>query len=394
MADFDVILSSGGSKGMAFMGAVEVLQRKHRVRRVIGTSAGAIGALFLAAGYTAKELIGILGPNGADRTALAQLLAPPDAEPLKEAMRQPDSEIRRLGRSFLDTVIDRVMGKLSEKLPRVAFGLRVAAAPHRDELRTAVLEAMIEHAAGPRLASLASFLEFGGFYSSETAIDWLSKRVATQVRGFTADWTLAQLFQATGRDVTFVTADTTEKRALFLNHRTAPDCPAVQAVRMSLSIPLVWQEIVWPAHWGKYLNQPMTGHVLVDGAAMLEMPLQLYLKPDEPMVRQVMGPPPAGEAHTIGLLLDDQIPPPGMNGNPGNGAAGMGKLDLRIGRLVDTLTRWEQDALKPLDALICRIPTQGFSALEFEMSQERFDALINSGRCAMTEYLTQRKFAV
>lgn len=35
----------------------------------------------------------------------------------------------------------------------------------------------------------------------------------------------------------------THDRLLVLNHRTAPDCPVVYAVRMSMSIPLVWDEV-------------------------------------------------------------------------------------------------------------------------------------------------------
>ncbi len=53
----DGIFSGGGMKGIALAGAYQVLEEKgYRFKRVAGTSAGAIVACFIAAGYTAKEM--------------------------------------------------------------------------------------------------------------------------------------------------------------------------------------------------------------------------------------------------------------------------------------------------------------------------------------------------
>jgi len=41
-----------------------------------------------------------------------------------------------------------------------------------------------------------------------------------------------------------VASDTTESQLLVLNHLTAPGCPVVWAVRMSMSIPLVSEGII------------------------------------------------------------------------------------------------------------------------------------------------------
>ncbi len=51
------MFSGGGLKGFALVGAYEVLEEKgYQFKRVAGTSAGAILASFIAAGYTAKEI--------------------------------------------------------------------------------------------------------------------------------------------------------------------------------------------------------------------------------------------------------------------------------------------------------------------------------------------------
>ena len=53
----DGVFSGGGLKGFALVGAYQVLEEKgYKFQRVAGTSAGAILASFIAAGYTAKEI--------------------------------------------------------------------------------------------------------------------------------------------------------------------------------------------------------------------------------------------------------------------------------------------------------------------------------------------------
>lgn len=57
----DGVFSGGGMKGLALVGAYQVLEEKGvRFQRVAGTSAGAIIASLIAAGYTGKEMEDIL----------------------------------------------------------------------------------------------------------------------------------------------------------------------------------------------------------------------------------------------------------------------------------------------------------------------------------------------
>ncbi|MEK4484409.1 patatin-like phospholipase family protein [Psychrobacillus sp. FSL H8-0484] len=53
----DGVFSGGGMKGIGLVGAYQVLEEKgYRFKRVAGTSAGAILACFIAAGFTSKEI--------------------------------------------------------------------------------------------------------------------------------------------------------------------------------------------------------------------------------------------------------------------------------------------------------------------------------------------------
>src|SRR5689334_11963448 len=67
MAVFDMVFEGGGAKGIAFVGALEVLkQQGHSFRRLIGTSAGAITATLCAAGYGPAEMMTAICEKQAD----------------------------------------------------------------------------------------------------------------------------------------------------------------------------------------------------------------------------------------------------------------------------------------------------------------------------------------
>ncbi|HLV00335.1 MAG TPA: patatin-like phospholipase family protein [Acidobacteriota bacterium] len=59
----NLVFEGGGVKGLAYLGALEVLQKKgilDRIVRVGGTSAGSVNALLLALGYSLEEMNGVL----------------------------------------------------------------------------------------------------------------------------------------------------------------------------------------------------------------------------------------------------------------------------------------------------------------------------------------------
>jgi NTE family protein len=55
---YDLVFEGGGAKGIVFVGACEELCRRgHSFDLLLGTSAGAITATLLTAGYTPEELL-------------------------------------------------------------------------------------------------------------------------------------------------------------------------------------------------------------------------------------------------------------------------------------------------------------------------------------------------
>ncbi len=363
--EFDVALEGGGAKGVVFVGALKEFEaRGHTVRRIVGTSAGAVTAALLAAGYQAASLEEVLSerlPDGSAR--LASFLDVP--------ARFTDLELRG---SAIQQLFDRV------DIPLVP-----AAAEAR--LERGLLDGLLRLAPFRMLFSL---LEKGGPFAGDRLRAWLAEKLERGHAGLgTASF--AELAEATGHDLTITVSDTTGEEMLVLNARTAPACPVVWAARASMSIPFVFQEVVWQRAWGAYRGRDLTGHVLIDGGVLSNFPIRL-LTSELDEVREIMGEADPRGVGNLGLLIDERLPvvgcPPPA---PGGALAGLFELGplRRVQRIVETLLNAHDRAVVEacmMSGEICRLPAHGFGALEFGMSGARRRALIEAGRVAMRDY--------
>jgi predicted acylesterase/phospholipase RssA len=380
MSEIDFVFEGGGAKGMVFVGALQQLQalRPFTPGRLLGTSAGAITATLMAAGYTPEEMFPTLAEKGPDgRAVFASFLGEP-APFDRDAIAA--SEIRRL---------------LAQ--------LDIPFLPQAGEQR-------VDDWLANKLASdnrgrhVFSFLERGGWYGAEAFLKWLRQRLnAGELNGKPrdfADMSLAEFRQATGRDLTLVAADTSASRMLLLNHRTAPQLPVVYAARMSMSVPLLWEEVVWRAEWGPYYSwdgssgalapNDLTGHEIVDGGLLSNFPIALFMA-NRPDVSAVMGAPKA--KNVLGLLIDETLPVPNRPARPTTSglAASLGGLSVarRLAQLANTATCAHDNMAKAVFAAnVVRLPAGGYGTTQFDMSEEERDALLSAGRSAMQRFLS------
>jgi predicted acylesterase/phospholipase RssA len=361
---YDLVFEGGGAKGMVFVGACQVLfDRGHTFGRLLGTSAGAITATLLAAGYSSREMLDALTENGPDgKSVFTGFMGPPT--PFSQQELQ-ESATRRLldgvDFTFLPDFIER---KSHEKL--------LAALATNDSFR-----------------HVLALVERGGWFAADRFIEWLTAKLNSgsfngRPRAFSA-MSFAQFFEATGVELSLVASDTTDGQILVLNHRTAPDCPIVWGVRMSMSIPLVWNEVIWQESWGRYLGAEMTDHAIVDGGLLSNFPIELFVS-DAPQVTRLMGPKSGNSV--LGMLIDEKLAT--TKGLFVRISIKPGELRTvqRIKRLADTATgahdKMVMDENKPL---VVRLPAQGYGTTEFDMSEERRNALVAAGREAMDLYL-------
>jgi predicted acylesterase/phospholipase RssA len=361
MATFDVVFEGGGAKGSAFVGALEALaEGGHRTERLIGTSAGAITATLLAAGFTPAEMLEAVNEKAADgRPRFAEFMDTPVGADF--------SDTQRAGSQFL-----RMLEGAEE---RSLFGF-VRSAASRPLLDRLLLN--------PQFCQLFSFVERGGLYAGNKFLIWLEEKLAA--KGIARGTTLAQMNTLKGCDLSMVVTDTSANEALVLNHRTSPEVPVAWAVRMSMSIPFVWQEVVWRQEWGRYLGEDIAGHVVVDGGVLSNFPLHL-IGNQSPAVARIMGSEAdPGRARNLGLLIDEAAEVPGA----GEARRERRKLATlgRVERLIDTMTgARDNETIRDRAQEVCRLPAKGYGTTEFDMSPERTKALLDAARAAMRSYL-------
>lgn len=371
MSVIDLVFEGGGAKGMVFVGALEVLLRggEHKIGRLLGTSAGAITAALLAARYTVEEM--------------------------KAALVERDAGNRPVFESFLGAP-----GPFSAEMVRGGAVRRFLAnldVPGVPEFAESRIDDFIASrmAAGGYGAHFFSFVENGGWYSADAFVNWMTRKlnegaVDGKPRAF-GSATLKDLHNATGVEMTLVAADTTGQRVLLLNHRTAPDCPVVWAARMSMSIPLLWQEVVWKAEWGRYKDEEITGSVIVDGGMLSNFPIALFLSA-RPEIGDVVGPP--ATKNVLGMLIDDKIDVPGLSTAPAaSGGVQVGSLATvqRLGRLVQTMTSAHDNmAIAVFAKHVVRLPARGVGVIQFDMPEAVREALVEGGRAAMADFLANQ----
>jgi NTE family protein len=364
---FDLVFEGGGAKGMVFVGAYEeFVQRGHTFGRLLGTSAGAITVVLLAAGYTPQEMQEALNERENGNSVFAGFMGPPppftQADIRASAIREL---LRNINIKFLPDVIE-------------------------NRADDAIAESLAE---SERFRHVFAFVERGGWYAADRFVSWLKTKLDSgpwkgDKRKFSS-MTLTQFFAETHVHFSVVASDTTDGRLLVLNHLTSPDCPVVWAVRMSMSIPLVWDEVIWEKGWGTYLGRDMSGHAIVDGGLLSNFPIELFIS-DEPQVTRLMG--PEGTNPVLGLLIDESLPVIANRGAKGllvdvNVKPGELRTVQRLSRLANTVTTaHDKMVIEEFEHLVVRLPAQGYGTTEFDMSDARRTALVEAGRRAMAAY--------
>lgn len=365
----DIVFSGGGAKSIAQVGALKELEEQGlSYRRVVGTSSGSIMALMVASGYSADEMVAAITERTADgKIILAKFMDVPTSfedEIVRESLLFAAFE------HFLDTFLP----------------LNTA-----DQLDESVMHKALEHQA---LREAFSFIEFGGVYAGEEFLTWLDEKLDADGRNL-SQLTLAEFHEQTGNDLTAIITDVTDHEMLIINHRTAPDLPVAWLIRMSMSIPFVYNHVTWQPEWGTYFGENISGHDIVDGGLGSNFGIEMVVS-QEPEFIEAMGIQPDRE-RVVGLFLNDTIPVEAAEGT-----------EPAVEELEDPLhSRWstvkernqallttflknhDHFIVRTHPDVVCHLPVGGFDTLEFDMSDERIQILMNSGREAMRECLAE-----
>ena len=362
---YDMVFEGGGAKGIVFVGAIQVFESLgHEPGRLLGTSAGAITATMLAAGYSSKEMLDALAERKEGHSVFADFLGIPQG--FDKAAIQNSATRALLRRINMPWIPDSIEDKLDDRLVEWL-------------------------AAQPSLRHVFSFIERGGWYSADHFLAWLRRRLDTGTQdGKPRQYSglpLLQFYDQTKVDLSLVASDTTAGEMLVLNHRTAPDLPLVWAVRMSMSVPLLWQEVIWQAEWGQYRGSQMTGHAIVDGGLLSNFPIELFISHDA-TVTNVMG--SKSLENVLGMLIDESLPVSGVDvASPQPTGLDLTQFQTvqRLQNLVNTATSaHDKMTVEAFEKLVVHLPARGYGTTEFDMPDEKRERLVNAGREAMKAY--------
>ena len=365
---YDLVLAGGGAKGIVHCGALRAMEaRGHGYRRLVGVSAGAITALFVSAGFSADDILAAISEkNAKGEIILADFLDVPEG-----------FDSRALQKSIMRTWLDTLPVPLPQQ--------------KADKLREATMNWLLEKTS---FRKIFSFIQFGGIYTGQRFMNWLEQKLDEQQPGL-GQATFAEFHERTGADFTAITADTTDGVMLQLNHRTSPDLPVVWGVRMSMSLPFIYQEVIWQPEWGTFDGEDVSGHALVDGGLASNLPIDLLLTRDAELMR-IMGGKPDPQ-RVIGLYIDENIPVPGADQYPPKTKDVEKRLTPgeqweplvnRVSRLVNTAIRSRDNLeirLHPHN--VCHLPAGGYDTMEFDMSDVRIELLVKAGQMAMETFL-------
>ncbi len=371
---YNLVFEGGGAKGLVFVGAIEALEARgvSGYGRLIGTSAGAITATLLAVGYDYTEL----------KAATTEKV---NGKPIFTTFMDTPTHFSQ------ETIDNSFSYNVLTHFERWFIPKRL-----RKWLTESIINDLMKIA---QYREVFSFVEQGGLYAGDAFVNWFAKKLKAKDGRF-GTITLGEFYEQTGHHLTVVTSNTSKSEMLILNHITAPDCPLVWAVRMSMSIPFVWQEVVWLEEWGSYRGGNITGDIMVDGGLLSNFPLRLLTSTD-PDVVEMMGDEGGIDTAILGLLIDtDQVVPgtetlPTPTKNSGEGELILdiahNRVVERVERLIDTVTEaYDNEVIHEYANLVCHLPAKGYGTTEFDMSDKRMELLIAGGRQAMADYFKKQ----
>lgn len=373
---YDIVFEGGGARGVVHLGAIRAFEEAGLLPgRVVATSAGAIGAALLAAGYDSHAFeAALFAEVRPGVTAFATFLDP--IEQLTDEQVEASAVFRALDE----------------------FDMPFIGADAERRLDLRVAKAIVN---SPGLRHYTSLNEWGGVCAGEGIFQNVQRWLAQAPGGRDySQATLGELYAATGRHLTVVATDVTVGRMLALNHVTAPDVPVAWAVRMSVAIPFVYQEVRWRSAWGQYLGQELAGNVVVDGGALSNFPLGLVLGRG-PDIERIMGPVPPGEPRAVGLdimpsmevdentLIEDATVELARR-NPKKGLVSSPIIDRGLALIAAMMNARDRESKDAHRASIVRLPAAGFSVTDFDMNKVDRERLIAAGHRAMSAWLRER----
>ncbi|MCP3940000.1 MAG: hypothetical protein GY710_00765 [Desulfobacteraceae bacterium] len=402
---YDLVFEGGGAKGAAFVGAFrEFEKRNHTFRKLVGTSAGAITATLMAAGYTPSEMWDALSEKSTDGESIfSMFLAPPTIDEIPTAVLGNSVTVKVL-KAFEKWLNNSSYHQSLEILEKILKGFESGS-----NLK-AILESATHGETRDWILMIISAVELGGACSVQHFISWLENKLEAKNQCF-GGVSLKGFYEMTKVDLSLCATDVTGQELLVLNHRTAPRLPVTMAVRMSMNIPFVWPPVTWEKMFGFYRERNLYKHKIVDGGVLSNFAVRLTTSAG-PEIISVMKDSDISESEytrlmndcpTIGFMLDDNEVIPGVQPVASSGLMLFIKgIEEMIGGLQDsdgislagnlwkTIMEGNDNFVVSAEKdIVCHLPVKGIDTLEFNMTTDRQKAMVDEAQEATKKYFEQ-----
>jgi NTE family protein len=372
----NLVFQGGGIKGLAYLGALEALSKNidlSKVKRFGGTSAGAINALLLGLGYSQKELQILLKEVN-----------------FKEILMDGDFKDKLLSLNARAQQIKAKGADVADKFKRVSQASKnpcgaVSAASELSQVSNDPDFKMIKEAL--QLLTQQDFGLFPGEYFRE---EWIEPLI--QAKTSIAYVTFQELINQGFKPIYFVGTNIATGNAEVFSHETTPDAIVSDALRISMSIPLVFKPHQLYIKQNGQRVPHSSGAWYVDGGLLDNYPLWLFDKAGywqtAPLLPQAL----ARNPYTLGLRLTtaehkavyegsamEKNPPP----------TSLGSFLWSIVQAVyekqnsDHVKFQEQDRSIYIDYL-------GIQTTQFDLEEKDQQALMQSGYAAVQHYFQKR----
>ncbi len=197
-------------------------------------------------------------------------------------------------------------------------------------------------------------LEWQGLCKGKAIKDWFESILAK--KGIPKTVTYSQLYDLTGKDLTTIVCNLSTNKSMVINKDTYPDMKVVDAVHASMSIPIVFRPVT------------IDKDCCVDGGTTYDYPIDVF-------------DPTCAIDETIGFIVEKFTPKDAHLGH---------NIIKYLSNLVQTIMNAEFDKYSRVPIDVARsgvVDPCGIGVLEFDITPEQQDILINSGRAAAEKLL-------
>lgn len=254
----NLVLSGGGIKGIAFVGAYEEIEKKHRhIGNIAGVSAGAIVGALIGAGYSSREMAKIVKEldftNFQNRSGAYLNISV--ADKIKETVEEK--------RAITDNDIEMLLYK-------------------QDYPELQLIRKGKEEFIGTRgnfLANLVAFSKKNAFVNGDIFEKWITQILANKgIRTF-SDFKggIPDKVNPRGYKVRMTAVDANTGKVLVLPddlvlYNQDPDrFEVAKAIRMSSCVPFIFEPVVLMKKEGSHMKK----HYIIDGGVLDNFPVWL-----------------------------------------------------------------------------------------------------------------------